>query len=345
MSTSALRSYFANLAVEMELDTISQRLTIVVDNAHIPLRICCGEDSMEVDDDYAMMGMSKSLSAIHSVTFPPSFLKEKASSGSSRWKSVESSSSSDVCLSVPQRSWERPAPSTPGTAGASLRGRLSPALSMDSTAKLLRALPMESATGSSRRHLLPADTNSSTRRNSPDGIGLRHSTQDYCTFSSQEDLPSLKGYPFDKIEPYPRVVQLQEISKDCAGRKPRHVDDSHEGEPKSETFSYRDGDDSLEEDTSEGKVEISIVSFDRWQSSPPLSLKYTAPWPTTACDRRLVMHHPTILSPRSLSDFPLPSRSSPLRVRTPFPWAPDRVSQDKTLHRILEEAHECSALM
>jgi hypothetical protein len=122
--SEALLSYFSNLALER--DTECENLTVVVDNAHIPL-------SDFVEDP--VMAFSQSLSAINTVSFPPAFLKE-----TSRWESIEGSSNSDFSLSVPSRSRDDL------DAGFSPRSH-----SLNSTARFLRELPQESPNNGRRR--------------------------------------------------------------------------------------------------------------------------------------------------------------------------------------------------
>lgn len=79
--TPALQSYFSMLISE------SKNITVVVDNAHIPL----GDDYLFSDrDSNNTERFSRSLSALNTLCFPPPFLADEGSC-SSRWDSIEGS--------------------------------------------------------------------------------------------------------------------------------------------------------------------------------------------------------------------------------------------------------------
>ncbi len=78
----ALHTYFVQLTFERGTDC--KNLTIVVDNAHIPL----SEEHMCADQGTRKEALSQSLSAINTLSFPPPFLVE-TEDGASRWNSIE----------------------------------------------------------------------------------------------------------------------------------------------------------------------------------------------------------------------------------------------------------------
>ena len=79
----ALHSYFSRLAVERETDC--ENLTVVVDNARIPL-----SDEYFLADERRTAAFSRSLSALNTLSFPPPFLSHQGEESSSRWDSIES---------------------------------------------------------------------------------------------------------------------------------------------------------------------------------------------------------------------------------------------------------------
>ena len=82
-----LQSFLQDLATEIETDC--ENLTVVVDNAHIPIH--CSE---EFADDT----MNASEFAINAASFPATFLRE-----TSRWDAMQGCSNSDFLLSIPSR--------------------------------------------------------------------------------------------------------------------------------------------------------------------------------------------------------------------------------------------------
>jgi hypothetical protein len=167
--SEALLSYFSNLALER--DTECENLTVVVDNAHIPLYDFVGDP---------VRAFSQSLSAINTVSFPPAFLKE-----TSRWESIEGSSNSDFSLSVPSRSRDDL------DAGFSPRSHLQPTSSLNSTARFLRDLPLESPNNGRRRK--EQFLTSPARR-------------------MDDDLPLLKS-PYEEVDTHP-IVTLRRLSEE-----------------------------------------------------------------------------------------------------------------------------------
>ncbi|KAL3908981.1 MAG: hypothetical protein SGILL_008272, partial [Bacillariaceae sp.] len=89
--------------MEREMFDIDE-CSVVVDNARIPLEVKSRKD--QDFDALFYERMTRSLSDIPRVSFPPAFLQDqKHASASCRWDSFNSSSSSsDFSLSVPRRS-------------------------------------------------------------------------------------------------------------------------------------------------------------------------------------------------------------------------------------------------
>ena len=80
-----LQSFLQDLATEIETDC--ENLTVVVDNAHIPIH--CSE---EFADDT----MNASEFAINTASFPATFLRE-----TSRWDAMQGCSNSHFLLGIP----------------------------------------------------------------------------------------------------------------------------------------------------------------------------------------------------------------------------------------------------
>jgi hypothetical protein len=180
MESPALSSFLRVLSIEKSIPNYNH-VTIVVDNAHIPVRCriadCAAVDSIhdvtEVEGEIEGVDqtfherMSRSLSDISEMSFPPEFLKDgQHASASKRWESFNSLSCSDVSLSMPHRTSdldERPTilPTSHRTPYIleeasqqscplrERRNRLAPSMSFDSTAKLLAELPIETSSYSS----------------------------------------------------------------------------------------------------------------------------------------------------------------------------------------------------
>ena len=277
MSIATLNSFFQDLATEQETDC--ETLTIVVDNAHIPVHYSGPTEAF-----------SRSLSAINSVPFPPPFLKE-----TSRWESMEGSSNSDFSLSVPCRSRDDLDHNSLN------RGRknLGPSSSLDSTARLLRELPLE------------CSPNSRTRRKK----------QSPLTPYVEPELPPLKECPYEEVETHPIVAlrRLSETSESLEGNLSRvdleieEDEDSESGmdsEDESEDVSIPD--DAFEEEEEEVRPEVEKVSRlqARFTSQAVKRASHENDWP----NRKILL--PTGYR-RTFLDFPIPP-TSPLR-RSPKP--------------------------
>jgi hypothetical protein len=144
-----------------------ENLTVVVDNAHLPVHCFFANASSwnEVDNDEPMVALSQSLSAISTLSFPPAFLLQQQSNcSSSRWSCDESQSSGlDLSLIVPSRSRDCDSPlwnarrksanSTTATTTTYADHTLPPTktASLDSTTKWLRELPVDPPQTSSLR--------------------------------------------------------------------------------------------------------------------------------------------------------------------------------------------------
>mmetsp|Transcript_21534 Transcript_21534/g.38550 ORF Transcript_21534/g.38550 Transcript_21534/m.38550 type:complete len:450 (-) Transcript_21534:83-1432(-) len=339
MFSEALLSYFQLLAIEKETDC--ENVNIVVDNARIPLiydtnEQCSGMGGCE-DPATFQERMSRSLSDIPSMSFPPAFLKDASnnsfSNSSSKWESFNSSSSSDISLSIPHRTWDLDECATIRKKTAPLRGRretLAHASSLDSTAKMLRELPLE-----------VTSSHSTSTHSSSNGSRSEHGSrtkQDLdVSFHSDEcddeDLPSLKYFdPYNRNEPHPRVVlrRISEGSVDFLQPYQEEANEAAEDDGVKEFFD--DGDDSdvdqgndeegsLEDTDSEDELEgsssrrIGTVAYDRWnnlspggdspkrQLSPAILRKMnnTGHWQNN--HMRFLSYNG---SPRTLVDFPLP---------------------------------------
>lgn len=110
-SPSALSLYFRDLALERG-NLVCDRINIVVDNARIPLQRQPAETATMDDDDEESRTlfyerMSRSLSDVAAVPFPPPFLlkdENLSAACTSRWDAFNGSSSSiDVTLEMPHR--------------------------------------------------------------------------------------------------------------------------------------------------------------------------------------------------------------------------------------------------
>jgi hypothetical protein len=173
MAQGALESYFSHLSHEFHVE--GENLTVVVDNAHIPLHF---------EEEALKPAFSQSLSALDNTRFPPQFLKDD-----DRWNSMQSSAASDVSLNMPSRSRDT-LDERIDRMITKEKKMLAPQASLDATERMLRELPLE----------LPDHTRTritrKQNRNAPRSPLRR----------KDDELPSLKHCPYsEEIEGHPSV--------------------------------------------------------------------------------------------------------------------------------------------
>jgi hypothetical protein len=281
----SLKSYFIHLAAER--DTDCENLTIIVDNAHIPVHFTIKKD---VND--TMEGFSRSLSAINCVSFPPPFLKD-----TTRWESMKGSSNSDFSLSVPSRSRDD---LDRNLLGHSLsRKNFGPCSSLDSTERMLRKLPTQYSPMTRRREQCPALS------------------------PAYAELPSLKECSYDdEVETHPIVALRGSSENSLEGLlsiidlEDDHNDDSENDSNGSgaEDCGYESEDVSIPDDDFEKEEpQLPNVSLETklCSSSQDKHASHEDDWP----NRKPLKS--TVSWPRTLFDFPY-TPTSPLR-RSPRP--------------------------
>ena len=209
----SLESFFSNLALELNLEG-SENLTVVVDNAHIPLQFQKKKNAADNTNET----FSSSMSALDTVLFPPPFLKDEYYD---RWSSNEGISiGSDTSLNVPSRSREGRDAATTNRITAvdqfidsiieeeeKQTRCISTHPSLDSTERMLRQLPV----------MLDNPRSNNTRKK--DKMKKRKPNRDapispVRTKDEEEDLPRLKNCPHsDQLESYPSSIGMRKLSK------------------------------------------------------------------------------------------------------------------------------------